>query len=203
MTRAVCLAFALAACSTSETSPAPAGGDGDAGGDTDTDAAVVEPGRDAGAEASPSSACEGACKTTALEADFGGVKRALDRAQLGVEPGDGGVVRLHVEAHAGGDAACPTQTSPTPDRTIVIAGVARGAAGRTFTQADGARGAFFDFAGDLGLPPLTRSTAMKITVVAEDVATPPGWVAFDVDATFPDGTVKGHLYATYCASLSE
>jgi hypothetical protein len=148
--------------------------------------------------------CEGACKTTSLTASFGGKDRVLVRAQFGTEPSDAGGSQLHTESHLGGAAACPSQTSPTPDYTLIVTGIARGGApARQLSKADGVTSAFFDFKGDLGLPPLTKATSIDVTVIAEDSATPPKWVAFDVDAVFSEGTVKGHLYAEFCQSLSE
>ena len=82
-------------------------------------------------------------------------------------------------------------------------GVPRGSVGTKLTDRDGVTGAFFDFKGDLGLPPLTQAVSVNVTVVAEDTATPPTWVALDVSTFFREGTVKGHLYAEYCASLNE
>jgi hypothetical protein len=155
---------------------------------------------EAAADAS-STTCAGPCTTMTLAADFGGQKRALVRAQFGTQAGDAGA-ELHLEAHAGGDPACPTQTSPSPDSTLVLTGVPRGAAGQTLTQADGLSAAFLDFKGDLGLPPVTKATQLRVTVVAEDPASPPAWVALDVSATFSQGTIAGHVYAGYCASLS-
>lgn len=197
---ALTLAGLVAGCSSSSTP----GGGGDAGTPSDDAGASADASRpgDGGAVDGSvvSNTCEDACKTTSIEASFGAKKQSLSRAQFGTDTSDAFV---HVEAHAGGDPACPTETSPTPERTLVIAGVPRRATGRTLTQADGVKGSFFDFVGDLGLPPLTRSTAMSVTVVAEDEATPPSWVAFDVVATFPEGTVKGHLYASFCLSLSD
>jgi hypothetical protein len=161
----------VAACSSS-TASGTAAPSADGGGPA-SDAA-----NESSADAAPAS-CTGACTTMALAADFGGQKRALVRAQFGTQAGDAGV-ELHLEAHAGGDAACPTQSSPSPDYTLVLTGVPRGAAGRTLTQA----------------------TQLSVTVVAEDSATPAAWVALDVTATFSQGTIAGHVYAGYCASLS-
>jgi hypothetical protein len=168
-----------------------------------TVAGTAAPNADGGApaDASSTSSCTGACTTMTLAADFGGQKRPLVRAQFGTQAGDAGA-ELHLEAHAGGDPACPTQTSPSPDSTLVLTGVPRGAAGRTLTQADGLSAAFLDFKGDLGLPPVTKATQLRVTVVAEDPASPPAWVALDVSATFSQGTIAGHVYAGYCASLS-
>jgi hypothetical protein len=153
----------------------------------------------------PSASCEGACKTTSLVADFGGKKRTLVRAQFGTQAGDAGA-ELHTESHLGGQAACPTPQSPTPDYTLIVSSIPRGASGSKLSDRDGITSAFFDFKGDLGLASasgITKSVSVNITVVAEDTATPPAWVALDVSAMFREGEVTGHLYAEYCQSLSE
>jgi hypothetical protein len=98
----------------------------------------------------------------------------------------------------GGAAGCPTATSPTPDRTLVIAGLPR-AFSITRTYADGVRASLLDFKGTLTMEPLLRATAVT--------ATPTGatdeYVAFDLDATFAAGRISGHVYATHCASMDE
>ena len=170
----------------------------DAGPTQDAATSDADPANDATAPGT----CEGTCKTTALTTDFGGKTRVLARAQFGTEQGDAGA-QLHTESHLGGSAACPTQTSPTPDYTLIVTGIPRGAVGRKLAKGDGVTSAFFDFKGDLGLPALTKATSVSVTVIGEDPTTPPKWVAFDVEATFSEGTVKGHAYAEYCASLSE
>ncbi len=165
---------------------------------------------DAGVEtstdgAAPSTTCEGACKTTSLVGDFGGKKRTLVRAQMGTQQGDAGA-ELHTESHLGGDPACPTMSSPSPDYTLLVTAIPRGAAGRKLSQNDGIKSVFFDFKGDLGLAApsgISKSLSVNLTVVAEDPATPPAWVAVDVTAGFTEGTIAGHFYAEYCASLSE
>ncbi|HSO39459.1 MAG TPA: hypothetical protein VLT33_43325, partial [Labilithrix sp.] len=146
--------------------------------------------------------CEGACKTTSLVASFGGLTRPLDRAQFGTQQGDAGA-QLHVESHSGGLPACPTAQSPTPTYTLIVSSIPRGAAGGAASAKDGVTSAFFDFKGDLSLPPLTKATSVSVTGLVEDTATPPAWSAFDVTATFKEGTVTGHVYAAYCASLTE
>lgn len=151
----------------------------------------------------PIGSCEGDCKKTTLVADFGGKTRPLDRAQLGTQTRDGGAAELYVEAHAGGSTACPTMNSPSPERTLIVNHIPRGVVGSKVTDKEGLTSAFLDFAGDLGLPPATEAISVNVTVVAEDKATPPAWVAFDVTAYFREGEVRGHAYATYCASLSE
>jgi hypothetical protein len=153
----------------------------------------------------PKTTCDGACKTTSLVADFGGKKRTLVRAQFGTQQGDAGA-ELHTESHLGGAAACPSQSSPTPDYTLIVSAIPRGQSGIKLSDRDGVTSAFFDFKSDLGLASpsgITKAVSVNITVVAEDTASPPAWVAVDVSAMFREGEVTGHMYAEYCASLSQ
>jgi hypothetical protein len=129
---------------------------------------------------------------------MGGVMRTLDRAQFGNDTEDGGS-RVRIEAHAGGDPGCPTTSSPTPDRTLIVANVPRAAAGASFTMSDGVRVSYFDFAGDqIPNVPIARASKATVTIAYADADR----VEIDVDATFPEGTVKGHATAALCASLS-
>lgn len=194
-------AVAAAACSSSMDSgpgavaPQPDGGGG-----------LAETGADAADAAAPLEAgpatCEDACKKTALVATFGALTRTLDRAQFGTQEGDAGA-QLHTESHLGGAPECPSQTSPTPGYTLLVSRIPRGAAGGAASEKDGVTSAFFDFKGDLSLPPFTRAKSVTLTALVEDQATPPAWAAFDVIATFAEGSVTGHVYAAYCASLTE
>jgi hypothetical protein len=199
------LMLLVGACSSSTVSgsPLPSPGEetsvGADGGETTSDA-----GTDTG-NPSPPGTCEGACKTTSLMADFGGKKRTLVRAQFGTQPGDGGV-DLHTESHLGGAAACPSETSPSPDYTLLVTPIPRGAAGRKLSDRDKVTSNFFDFKGDLGLAApsgITKAITVNLTVTAEDPSTPPKWVAIDVSAAFREGEITGHLYAELCDSLSE
>lgn len=157
---------------------------------------------DSGTDTGPSTGCTGACKAVALTATFGGKTRFITRAQFGTQTGDSGA-QLHVEAHSGGEPACPTAASPTPTYTLIVSSVPRSAPGGKASKSDGVTSAFFDFAGDLGLPALTKATAVVVSALQEDTASPPAWTAFDVTATFAEGSVTGHVYAEYCASLTE
>ncbi len=175
---------------------------------TPDDGSTTESATDAGGGGA-SGACEGTCKTTSLVVDIGGKKRTLVRAQFGTQQGNGGQAdggaELHTESHLGGQAACPSASSPSPDYTLIVTSVPRRAAGRKLTDRDGITSAFFDFKGDLGLAApsgITKALGVSVTVVGEDPATPPAWVALDVVAAFTEGEVKGHLYAEYCDSLT-
>ncbi len=149
------------------------------------------------------SGCTGACKTTSLTITVDGKSAPLDRAQFGFNATDAGAApSAQVEAHFGGDPACPTQTSPTPDRTIVFAKMPL--TKTVATEADGVKATLLDFKGTLTSQPALKASAVKITVV--DVQTTPAgtaYIAFDVDAAFPGGTLKGHAYAAHCDSMDE
>jgi len=138
--------------------------------------------------------CQGACAQTALQASFGSARGAFDRAQHG----DDGTSLLHVEAHFGGDPACPSASSPTPRRTLVLTGVRATADVAPQTEADGVRAALFDFGGELVSAPLVRATSVRVVPRAWMRG---GYVSLEVSATFPGGTVTGGLFASYCASL--
>jgi hypothetical protein len=56
-----------------------------------------------------------------------------------------------------------------------------------------------DFKGTLSPNPVDEATQSKLTPVAAGA----GFVAFDAEVTFPDGTMTGHVYATHCDSLDE
>jgi hypothetical protein len=140
------------------------------------------------------SARDAGAATTSLTAVFGGRRASFERAQHGnASPGT-----LLVEAHSGGDPACPTMTSPTPRRTLSIRGVRATADPAPQTEADGVAAVLFDFGGDLTSAPLLRATAVRVTPRAylQD-----GSVSLSVSVTFAEGTVTGDLVAPHCASL--
>jgi hypothetical protein len=186
------LAGFVLACSSSSSSSSspPATGDVDGGSSSSPDATPE----------SAAVACDPACQALTVKATFGGSTVGFDRGQFGTQQADGGL-GYYVEVHAGGDPACPQQSSPTPDRTFVVTGIPRVAAGAVVTEADGVHGAYLDFVGDASAP-LERASKITVTLTAVDSAMPAAWLAFDVDATFPSGKVSGHVYATYCDSLS-
>ncbi len=192
----------LAACSATIANSSPAGSDaGSSGGD----AGASDDGATSGdASSSDAAGCGAECMTTALTATFNGVSQPLTRAQFGYVLTDGGADKLHIEAHFGGSPACPTMSSPQTDRTLVMEDVPEPSGTTALTKADGITAALFDFKGDL-LTMSTYATASTITltpVTSSFVSRDAAFVAFDVDLTFPQGgTLKGHLYATHCASM--
>ena len=159
--------------------------------------------------------CTGDCAVFALSATFGGTTEEFDRAFFGLtSPGksDSGDWELHIESYGGGDDACPTESSPAPDRTVVLARVpipaGPGMTGEGQTS-------LLDFTGSLipGVPPTSTATSHTIVWTAADPCIPCAegteadrqdrFVAFDLSATFAEGTALGHLYATHCDSLDD
>ncbi|MDP3504962.1 MAG: hypothetical protein Q8S33_31785 [Myxococcales bacterium] len=138
--------------------------------------------------------CTGPCATTDLVARFGTRVASFDRAQHGVEL-DG---RLHVEAHAGGDPACPTMTSPTPLRTLVISGLRPLTDGGVLSFADGLRVSLLDFSGAVTSAPLERALDARATARWIEPGT---LVSFQLTATFDGGTLSGGFSAPHCTSL--
>ncbi len=130
--------------------------------------------------------------TISLTARFGSATGAFDRAQHGVE----GTDRVYIEAHYGGDPACPTMTSPTPRRTFVLSGVR--AVSAVQTEADGVSASLLDFGGELTSAPLVRASSVRVTPRAIDRGIS---VSLEVSATFAGGTVSGSFVAPHCASL--
>ena len=161
----------IIACSSSTTTP--------------TTPPVEDARADAGADAATTPDAS-VSTTTSLTVTLNGVVRTLARAQFGTNS-DG---TLHVESHLGGDAACPTESSPSPMYTLIVTGLP----GPTVTST------FLDFQGDvLSGAPLTKSTSVTVTSVQTDATS----TSFDVTATFTEGTATGHIFAAHCTSLDE
>jgi len=138
-----------------------------------------------------SSTCTGACQETVLTAMFAST-RVLDHAVYG---NNASSATLHVEAYLGGETGCPSQSSPTPDYTLVLGKVAS----PTGTAPTTSPGNVLDFVGDLlGGELGAQATLVIVRAVA---ASPDDFVALDVDLEFPTGPLTGHLYATHCTSL--
>lgn len=153
-----------------------------------------------GGDAAGGSACEGACKTTTLEVEIAGKRAPMARAQFGTEVLDGEPV-FYLESHYGGSPNCPEEDSPSPDRTLIVANVPQGRASASYD--DGVRSSLLDFKRELldGVLP-AKATAITITNLLQDTESPPRWVAFDLDETLENGSAKGHVYATFCQSMS-
>ncbi|MCU0698539.1 MAG: hypothetical protein MUC96_18720 [Myxococcaceae bacterium] len=138
--------------------------------------------------------CVEACATTALTLTLRGRSAPFTRAQHGLAPND----RFTVEAHFGGDPACPTMTSPTPERTVVIANLRHPMDGGAVTFADGLRVTLFDFSQVLTSAPLERATNARAT---PRFVSPGQLVSFELEAIFDGGTLTGTFAAPHCSSL--
>lgn len=189
------VASVLVGCSSSS-SPAPAGASSSGG--AASDAAAEAAPFDAGVEGGGGTTCEGACQKTALQLAMNGKTDTFLRAQFGTTGSP--VKSLHVEAFIGGDVACPTSGSKTPDRTAIIDGVVPFQ--DATLQVDGITGALLDFKGDIVT---TANPSVKATrIEVKPVAMSSTFVALDVTATYANGgTLTGHLYATHCDSMDE
>ncbi len=148
------------------------------------------PSPDAALDAGVSATCTGACAVTALSAAFQ-TTHVLDEAVFGFTTSDS---TLHVEAYRGGAGGCPSNTSPTPDYTLVLGKVAM----PTGTAGTSSPGNVLDFVGDL-LGGSLGAQATMVSIFA--VAAGTDFVALDIALEFTDGMVTGHLYATHCDSL--
>ena len=131
-------------------------------------------------------ACEGSCKTTALNATFM-ASRTLDVAYYGTNTD----LTLRLEAYKGAAAGCPTMNSPTPDYTLILSRI---------NSEHTSPASFIDFKGDM-LPSVQPVSATAVTLTPVTFAT--DFIAYDVMLTFDAGTISGHFYATHCDSLDE
>jgi hypothetical protein len=146
--------------------------------------------------------CTGACRSLSLDATYGAKTAKFERAQFGWDKTGTTVSGVTTEIHAGGAPECPKQSSPTPDRTLIVSGVPTGATGRTLTLADGVAVTLLDFKEALTKKPLDKATAAKITGITLE-GDPPEKVVFDLEATFEEGTIKGHVFADHCTTMDE
>jgi guanyl-specific ribonuclease Sa len=145
--------------------------------------------------------CEDTCAQTLLTLVFGNAEASIDRAQFGFNLPDNGEQTLHVEAHFGGDPVCPSQSSPTPDRTVIFANVP---IPTDSTPIDGTPVTLLDFEGSLSPNPFDKATQVTLIPVAARMPPPEAaFVAFEVEVVFPGGTMVGHVYASHCDSMDE
>jgi len=134
----------------------------------------------------------------------------LERAQFGLTKITEGH-EIYVEAHFGGDPACPTESSPSPDRTLIITGLlAEDPSGTVVTEATHARANLLDFEGAITTEPILKGTTVTLTSLESNACPdcaagdPSRFVGFVIDATLSDGTkVTGTVRATHCGSLDQ
>ncbi len=118
--------------------------------------------------------------------------RTLTIGVYGVNSDDG---TLHVEVHKGGVTTCPEMSSPTPEYTLILGRVPAASAATATSP-----GNFLDYQMDMlgGTTIGQAATSVSLTNVLYSAGV---FVALDASLTFPAGTVTGHVYAKYCASL--
>lgn len=168
--------------------------DGGAPDATDAADAAIDP--DAGPP--PFDECSGDCAETAAEATFGDTREPFDLAYFGLEA-DG---RMRIELYGDAEPGCPTMTSPTPGRTLVVFGLTPPTDRAPQTEADGLAVTLFDFDGTLTSEPLLRADSATVTPRAANLSpVSEAFVAFQLQALFPEGDVSGQAYATHCDSL--
>lgn len=157
-----------------------------------------------------SSTCTGDCPAIDLLLEFRNETRNFDRAYYGITApaaSDSGQYELYIEAYAGGAEGCPTQSSPTPDLTLVIASIPLPEGEPLETTST-----LLDFSGAI-LPntPFQRATEITLTPTDANLCTEclgnpepshaEGFAALNINIVFPEGVVSGKLYATHCDSF--
>ncbi len=192
--------FLVACGGDSQSRPDGAPGDGDAGTQPDARTGPLP------------TTCTGACSTMTLNVSFGDVNRSFDRAFFGLSApsqSDSGEWEIYIENNAGDDDACPTLTSPTPQFILTVAGLALPDDASVSGTAT-----LVDFEGALLTDTVfEEASANTLSWTAADVclACAEGneadradrMIAFDIDATFSEGSIAGHSYATHCESLDK
>ncbi len=171
-------------------------------------------GADAGEEGLPTT-CDAACQEQTTQVSFGAVTEPVELGFYGLNaPDEDGNRTLYIEIHGDASTACPSQDSPTPGRTLILAGLPWPLEERAYTSADDAiRGTFFDYEGTL-LPGIAPASSTEVTVTprAANVCVAPecagvqdadGFVALDVSVTFEGGNLSGSVYMTHCTSYDE
>jgi len=147
------------------------------------------------------STCDPGCHELTLKVIFDSGSGSFSRAQFGFNQ-DG---TLHLEAHSGGSADCPTPTSPTPDRTLVLEGVPQFSLADPLSQ--GLSAAFFDFKGDiLGQNVLASTKTVSLAPMYGNFAPrAQSELAFSASITgFPqNGSASGNVFAVHCDSMDE
>lgn len=160
-----------------------------------------------------STVCTGTCSEMSLQATFGATTRSFDRAFFGLSApaaSDSGEWEVYIETNSGDDAKCPTESSPTPLFLMTVSGMSMPASPVPLS----ATANLVDFEGAL----LTSSVFEKASAATLNWAAAAPclecaqgtqddhegrMLAFDIEASFPGGTILGHGYATHCESLDK
>lgn len=142
---------------------------------------------------------DGGAALDEVTVSYRGHTERLDRAYFGYERAAGEVTGLYFELSRGGADGCPTESSPTPDQTLIVSGFG-GTDPSMQSFADGVRASFFDFEGVFRdeLAP-AAATDVSVELTAHDEAAGVARVALEV--TFDEGAASGTFAATHCPSL--
>lgn len=145
--------------------------------------------------------CDGNCAIFAVQASKGSAQIEFDRGYFGVTMDPTGD-SLHIELYRGGDQGCPTESSATPEQTLIISRLPIFTTRDPLALDDGIASSIIDFTGDLSDQFLPSGAAM-LTIEPNAVSlAAPRFVAFDVEVHFDNGiTATGHVYATHCPSM--
>jgi hypothetical protein len=144
------------------------------------------------------------CVPEALALQAGTTRFVFERLQFGrtgAAASSSGREELYFEAHRGGEAGCPSESSPSPATTLVISGLPADSAG-TVRESDGLKVALFDFSGELGDVLLRRATSATAQVDVDCGAADAGPV-LRLEASFEGLTLGGGAIAAHCDSLDE
>jgi len=159
--------------------------------------------------------CQGDCAQGTLSATFNGEQSPLSRAVYGLSAAsttDSGQVEVYIEAFEGGDEGCPTMSSPTPKRTLILSGLKVPLTEMTKTKEDGLNAKLIDYEGGLlGGELFASPEQLKIKAVATNLCVEcleksspsdeDGFISLDLELSFSQGALSGRLYAVHCDSL--
>ncbi|WP_342380113.1 hypothetical protein NVS55_11090 [Myxococcus stipitatus] len=121
---------------------------------------------------------------------------------------------LWIELNNGNPDECPSETAPVPPQLVNVYKVTVPVDTKPQTGiGDGeARATLVDFEGVLTTAYFLHSTKLTFTPAKASLCPscakegkPPAshFVAFGVNGVYPDGSLTGHAYATYCPSLDK
>lgn len=161
-----------------------------------------------------SKTCEGDCAKSTLSFNLQNKRSAISRAVYGLSAAsttDSGEVEVYIEAFEGGDKGCPTMSAATPKRTLILSGLKAPLTTTAKTKEDGLFAKLIDYEGTLLEGELFASPEqIKVTAVATNLcieclemasSDDDGFVALDLELSFPQGAISGRLYAIHCDSL--
>lgn len=160
--------------------------------------------------------CDGECPETTLEVTLDGKSAKFDRVQFGYTSpakSSSGDWELHIEAYAGGDPACPTESSRTPNQALIIGAVPVPEDETPLTRADhGVSVVLFDFAEALTEAPVVHGAPVTLTpgkrslcpeCATDGTGNEGDYLTFELFAAMPGGLVSGQGFAEHCATMDD